>query len=369
MMTQLAFALRDIRRRPVVFVFFAIQLVVVLLFLPIMAQTAIISSRNIRIAENMADNRMVFFSQTLGTFVHRSLTPDGARWLSSTLDESLRAYSVVTSIKLREHPDLAVVVGVGAFAELLPLKDHASMPAGPVALIGNDVGSLQVGDHVSFGERNRVDILVHNRLPRGAHFIASGIPQVLDNSLLILTSAESMLGFFYLGYLHFDEILVNTSLVRPSGADLLYFVTGVREMTGVALYPIELNDYSQQHHGGAFYGALFFLIFFAIAMAYVLVGIVANIVLLLENHMSEYAIHLLSGASLGHLYARVFIYITLLVGPPFLLASIFPRPMYQAPWVQLLSTIALLGGLIAIIAVVPIIKLRNSDIFLHLRGD
>lgn len=369
MMTQFAFALRDVRRRPVVFVFFAIQLVVVLLFLPIVAQSAITSSRHIRIAESMADNRMVFFSQTLGTFVRRSVTPDGARWLSSALDENLRAYSVVSSIKLREHPDLAVVVGVGAFSELLQLKGHDSMPAGPVALIGNNVGSLRVGDYVSFGERNTKDILVHHRLPRGANYIARGTPQTLDNSLVILTSAESIMGFFYVGYHHFDEILVNTSLIRPSGADLLYFVSGVREMTGVALHPIELNDYSQQHHGGAFYGAVFFLVFFAITSAYVLVGIVVNIVLLLENHMSEYAIHLLSGARLWHLYARVFIYITLLVGPPLLLASILLRSMYQAPWAQLFGAIPLLGGLVSIIAVVPIIKLRKSDIFLHLRGD
>jgi len=368
-MTQLAFAIRDIRRRPVVFVFFAIQLVVVLLFLPIMAQSTIISSRNIRIAQSMADNRMVFFSQTLGTFVRRSVTPDGGRWLSSALDENLSAYSVVSSIKLRQHPDLAVVVGVGSFSELLQIKDHDSMPAGPIALIGYDVSTLRVGDRVSFGERNTEDILVHQRLPRGAHYIKRGTPQLLDNSLVVLTSAESVLGFFFVGYHHFDEILVNTSLVRPSGADLLYFVSGVREMTGVALHPIDLNDYSQQHHGGAFYGALFFLIFFAITSAYVLVGIVANIVLLLENHMSEYAIHLLSGASLWHLYARVFIYITLLVGPPLFLASILLRYMYQAPWAQLFSVIPLLGGLVAIIAVVPIIKLRQSDIFLHLRGD
>jgi len=48
--------------------------------------------------------------------------------LSSTMEENLRAYSVVSSINLRAHSSLALVVVVGAFSELLQTKGQYSMP-------------------------------------------------------------------------------------------------------------------------------------------------------------------------------------------------------------------------------------------------
>ncbi|MBT9158576.1 MAG: hypothetical protein DDT36_01593 [Firmicutes bacterium] len=367
MITQLVFAFRDIWRKPVIFGFFAIQLVVALFFGFVSLDQVRTSVQHTTVARGLADSRLVFFSPNIATLPQRRLTP--TELMVTTLDESQRAYSVVTSVKLQDYPSLNVVVGLGAFAETFRLAGDLSAIPKPIAFVGHDVDVVQVGGVVEFGERNTENIAVRSRLPRGASYILRGTPTNLDDSLVILVDAKSVLGYFFNSWQHFDEIMVNMCLVDPTGAELAQFVSRILNDAGVALNPIDLNAHSRQVHDGNFYGALFFLVFFGITMVYTLVGIVVNMLQLIDSHLSEYAIHLLSGARMWHLYARVFIYVFVLVSPPVMLVSWFFLLMHQMPMYGLVGVVPPLICLILLLAGFPILKLYKTDLFAHLRSD
>lgn len=369
MLTQLLFAGKDIWRKPVVFVFFVIQLVVSTFFGFLSLDQAATFARNIKSVGNVTNSHIVFFSPTLETLIQRRITQGGNDLLVNTLDGGLRAYSTVLSARLQDHPKLDLVVGLGEFADVFQLEGSISDLVKPVVLVGHNVVHLQVGDTVRFGELNTASLTVGRRLPQGASYILRATPTSLDDSVVILTDVESMLTHYYRGFQHFDEILVNLSLINPTGSEMSQFVASVLREVGVAVNPMDLNTYSRQRQGDAFYGALFFLAFFGITLAYVLVGIVANILMLLESHMSEYAIHLLSGAQMRHLYSRVVIYIALLVVPPLLLVSMLLLLMHQTPLVRIISVIPPAIVLVIVLAGIPVLRLRKADLSAYLRSD
>jgi len=82
---------------------------------------------------------------------------------------------------------------------------------------------------------------------------------------------------------------------------------------------------------GNFYGGLYFLVFFGITLVFIAVGIVTNTLQLLDSRMAEYAIHLLSGAKMSHLYSRVVIYLLLLVSLPVIIVSAYVSLIFRVP--------------------------------------
>jgi len=369
MMTQLWFALRDIWRKPIVFVFFAIQLSIPLLFSWVSLDYALDAMRYIRHVNQVASKNVVFFSPHLGAMNQWHISQGAKELLVATLDESRRGYSVVESVRLRNYPNLNIVIGLGAFGEVFQLDSGSKDHSKPLLLIGHKVDALQVGSTVEFGERNVAELTVMGRLPQGASYIKTGALESLDNSMLILAEAQSIMGYFFNDWEYGTEIVHNTCLLNPTGEELINYVSLMSKETGMALNPRDLSGYAKQHFGGNFYGSLYFLIFFGIAMLFVIVGIVTNMLQLLDSRMTEYAIHLLSGASMWHLFSRIVIYLFLLVGPPVMLVAWFIFSMYSVPLSRLIGVVPPLICFVLLLASIPLIKLQQTDIFARLRSD
>ncbi|MDP3488127.1 MAG: hypothetical protein Q8S19_09380 [Bacillota bacterium] len=369
MMTQLGFALRDIWRKPIVFVFFAIQLSVPLLFSCLYLDFTLEAMRYIRNVKEVSNHNVVFFSPYLGTMNQWRISQGAKELLVATLDESRRGYSVVESVKLRNYPNLNIVIGLGAFGEVFQLDNYSKDHSKPLLLIGHEVDALQVGSTVKFGGRNVADLTVMSRLPQGASYLKTGALKSLDNSLLILAEAKSMMGYFFNDWEYGTQIVHNTCLMGPTGEELTNYVSFMLKETGVALNPKDLTAYAKQHYEGNFYGSLYFLIFFGITMVFVVVGIVTNMIQLLDSRMTEYAIHLLSGARMWHLFSRIVIYLILLVSPPVIIVSSFLFSMYRVPLSRLIGVVPPLICFVLLLAGFPLVKLHNTDIFSHLRSD
>ncbi|KAF0197940.1 MAG: hypothetical protein FD169_3 [Bacillota bacterium] len=369
MMTQLAFALKDIWRKPIVFVFFAIQLTVPIFFCCLSLIQVVDSVQYIRHVNQVSDYKVVFFSPQIGTMRQWRISQGAKELLVATLDEARRGYSVVETVKLRDYPNLNIVIGLGAFVEVFQLRNDSKESSKPLVLIGHDVDALQVGSTVEFGRRNTTDLTVSSRLPQGASYVMPGGLKSLDKSLIILTEAESMMDYFFNDWEYGVQIVTNTCLISPTGTEMSEFVTRMRNETGMALNPIDLGAYAEQHYQGNFYGVLYLLVFFGITMVYVVVGIVTNTIQLLDSRMTEYAIHLLSGARMWHLCSRIVIYLLLLVSLPILAVSWLLFLMFRIPLPRLIGVVPPLVLFVILLASFPLVRLYNTDIVSHLRSD
>ncbi|MBS4054379.1 MAG: hypothetical protein KGZ64_06370 [Thermaerobacter sp.] len=369
MLTQLAFALRDIRRNPIVYFFFVVQLLVPIFFVSVTLTFMADSIRYIRRVHQVSDHEVVFFSPSIGAVQQWRFSRDAAALLVEVLDEDRRGYSYIENIALREHPNLNFVVGMGQFGEFFQLGSATREATQPLVLIGHNVNALEIGSPVRFG-RSTTPLRVSDRLPPSSSFIARGALKSLDSSVLILAEAEEMMGYFFYDFEYWVEIAKNTCLIDPTGSELRTFVTRMLDESGMALNPLDLGTYAAHHHAGNFYGILYFLVFFGITLAFVVVGIVTNTLQLVDSRMAEYAIHLLSGAKMSHLYSRVVIYLLLLVSLPVIIVSAYVFPLFRVPlYTGLIGVAPLIVCGVALLSSIPLLKLRSTDIVLHLRSD
>ena len=360
MLTQFAFAMRDIRRNPIVYFFFVVQLLVPIFFVSIALTFMVDSIRYLRRVHQVADHEVVFFSPSIGAMPQWRFSRGAATLLVEVLDKYRRGYSYIENIGLREHPNLNFVVGMGNFGEFFQLGSTAREATQPLVLIGHNVNTLQIGNPVQFG-RSTTLLRVSDRLPPNSSFIAGGALKSLDSSVLILTKAKAMMGYFFYDFEHWAEIAKNTCLLNPTGSELRTFVTRMLDESGMALNPLDLGTYAAHHHAGNFYGGLYFLVFFGITLVFIAVGIVANTLQLLDSRMAEYAIHLLSGAKMSHLYSSVVIYLLLLVSLPVIIVSAYVSLIFRVPpYTGLIRVAPLVVCVVALLSSIPLLKLRST---------
>ncbi|MTI94105.1 MAG: hypothetical protein FH749_01250 [Firmicutes bacterium] len=367
MKTQFRFALRDIWKRPVIFIFFALQLIVSIALFSYYYNTIQYGSEYVFAAGKLSDHNLTYFSPDFDSGAQRSATPQAQEMLIEILDLQRSGYSMIQSIGLDSYPDMDIVVGLGAFADVYDINFESSSNQGPIVLAGSRLEGLTVGDTIEFGLRERETLTVSSRLPSGSNYITFGQVKSLDDSLLILADTGSIVDFYFRGYDLWQEIIVNITLINPGGAELAEFIIAMREESNFILHPVKQQSYGEQHFLGIFYGSLLYLIFFGIALIFTGFGITANILQLMSSNMREYAIHLLSGAGMRELYARIIIYIFLLVTPPVIISPhILPMP---APPPPLPALVLVSLAFTLLLALVPVIKLSKTDLISYLRSD
>lgn len=364
MRNQCSFALKDIWRRPVLFSFFALQLIVALLFVSFLFEQLAFLSLYISNVDKVAAHNLTFFRPHSQT--HSAISQEAQDSLKEIFDVNQSGYSLIESISLSGLSDIDIVVAVGAFAEVYSI-DHIVSDSDQeiVVLIGNQVKSLDLGDTIDFGQTRTTSLEVNARLPAGAAYVKTGSVNSLDDSILILADMETMGNYYYKHYI--TDIVFNSVLVNPTRDELVNFVTTMQG--NFVLNPVNLITYAQQRHKQLYNDSLIFLLFFLVTLGFVILGIIANILQLINRNIREYAIHLLHGATLQHLYSRLVIYVCLLVSPPLLISSYLLSVLRPVAPLSLSVLLLLILSFTFLIACVPIVKLSKTDVPSYLRSD
>lgn len=359
MKTQIWFSVRDVLKKPGTFIAFTLQLLVSLIFISLIFVYFTHSGSNFREIKRHSDLNLIYFQEVSegGHQLRPEINENLRRYLNALED---KYYSLVT-LYSDEFTDFEVLVGLGAFTKALNKDIRFKADKDFNVFIGNKVKDYKVGDSISFGKLERKNLTITSRLPANTSYLFRGTSQSLDNSVLILSELDSM--YHYYGGFEETNIVLGTHLLAPDNAVLLDFVFIAAE-NDITLNAVTMNSYSNQIERNHAVSAMFF---YLIASTFTLVGIVVNVLQLIEINKYEYAIHLLYGARIQHLNVRTAFYVFWIVSLPlcifwcFLVWIGFPLP---SPLLILSITI-----LTFLLAWVPLLNLKHRDLFSYLRSD
>ena len=357
-MSQLRFTIRDIWKKPAIFVFFIIQLFLATVCLSIPLEQMIYSASSRQLTNYYNDLDITFFNPYMET---TSGIRDAFPVLKKILEEKT-GYSTINYMKLSD-PDSEIIIGLGAFADVFGIEGYGG---GTSVLIGNEVVSLDLGDSIELEvglENVARKYKVNGRLPADSVYIPDGAVYSLDNSVVVLTDDLEPL---FLS--HFHELIFNVALVNTNPQAIHDFVIDIKEATGIVLHPSDCLA-AVKRLNQLFRDGFIFTSFFVVTLTFVILGVIINILQLMDSNLREHSIHLLIGARMHHLYTRTIAYVLLQISLPiFLSAHVITilRPIAPLP----LSILALLLAVFTfLIALVPIMKLSKQDFTLHLRSD
>lgn len=292
-------------------------------------------------------------------------SPEIIQMLTEVLDNKQQGFTVIDDLELPEDPDLNIVIGLGRFGEIFELNANKKSTDTRV-LIGSKMEDLHVGDTIQFGMNQGEKLVINDQLPINSSYLNKQFSVSLDNSIVILTTFEN----FYKNYpaYHIDRIIGNVSLLNPSDDEINKFVEIISENSNFYVSPYLFNKTAPAIHRETMMNSLFFLLFFLFTIIFISVSIISSLLLLIDDHLQEYAIHRIYGATQIDLFWRTIIFILFIIVFPLFFAFILTRMI--APE-QLSPFNIILIGIIVIISLsyFPIRKLKMHDMTFYLRRD
>lgn len=361
-MSQFRFTIRDIWKKPAIYVFFIIQLFLATVCLSIPLEQMVYSASRRQLTNHFNDFDITFFSPYMET---SSGISDGFPVLKKILEEKA-GYSTISYMKLPDSDTESgpeIIIGLGAFAEVFGIEGHGE---GTSVLIGNKVRSLDMGDSIELEvglENVARKYNVNGRLPTGSIYIPDGAVYSLDNSVVVLTDDLEPL---FLS--HFHELIFNAALINANSQDIHDFAIAIKDATGIVLYPTD-SSVAAKRLNQLYRDGYIFTSFFVVTLTFVIFGVIINILQLMDSNLREHSIHLLIGARMHHLYIRTIAYVLIQISLPLFLSAhaiTILRPVAPLP----LPILALLLAVFTfLIALVPIMKLSKQDFTLYLRSD
>lgn len=361
MILQFRYAIRDFRKKPVTAVLFMIQLYIAGFVLLSLSHELLFSLNGIKTMKNLEKYNLIYFHVPLND---RGLTYSGEidEMLTELLDRKHAAYSIVDSIELDNESKQKVVVGMGAaFAEVFGLAPYIKNLeiSDPIALLGADVKHINVGESIPFGTVKQVNVKVAGRLPPHANFMNRTAVESLDQSVLILTGKKQMIELY--GYYHLKEWIRNVVLLNPSQSTLIDYVSAFGR-SNFGLTPIQFNTAAFKHYNNIYTFTVRAFLFYFIAILFVLINLVVNLLQLIRRNMREYAIHLLYGARYTQIYIRTILYIFMMITLPLFFAFYQIWSMGMVERIPLFWVITTILGVALLIAALPMMQIKANQI-------
>lgn len=317
------------------------------------------SLNGIKTMKNIEKYNLVYFQVP---FNDRGFTYSGEidEMLTELLDLKHAAYSIADSVTLENESKQKVVVGMGAaFAEVFGLAPYIKNNefSHPIALLGADVKHIKVGESIPFGTVKKVNVKVAGRLPPHANYMNRTAVAGLDRSVLILTSKEQMIEFY--GYYHLKEWVRNVVLLNPSPSTLIDYVS-VFGKSNFGLTPIQFNTAAFKHYDNIYTFTVRAFLFYLIAILFLLINLVVNVLQLVWRNMREYAIHLLYGARYSQIYIRTILYLFMMITLPLFFSFYQIWSIGMGEWIPFFWVITAIVGVVLFIAAIPIMQIKKN---------
>lgn len=367
MMRALRLAGKDLRHNALTIPLFMAQFAVCLYFLFSMALYLGFASDAAAGASRLAAYEPVGL-QARGSQVSINSNEATKKYLTNTLTFNGNAYAVIPSMLEVGDEVLPLYVGIGRFAQvfdLLPSGESAAKE--PKLLIGSKIKGLEIGTRLSLGQIESNALMIAGRLKAGASFYEGLGKVTLDQSTVLLCDFAQFSEF-----LPWDAAtmpITQVYLLQPSQEELNDLIRITQSGTGTELRPYNLGSALRDSAQSTRHWVAYYLSFYLCLLLMISLGMVSNLYQLIDSNMREYAIHRLLGASMSDLGLRTFVYVAILVLPPFLFFPlylsrvVFPG-MVRLDWIVIFSLAALL-----VFFALPMLRLRQQDASTFLRKD
>ena len=367
MTRALRLAGKDLRRHALSIVLLMAQFAVCLYFLFLLSFYLSFAADSSSGSERMAAHDPVGIETRGGRAA--SLSGAAAKsYLTDALTPGGKAYAVIPSALEAGNEIWPLYVGLGRFAEvfeLLPAGQTASSQ--PMLLIGSGITALDTGMDVNLGQGSSAALRIAGRLKPGANFY-EGLSKVpLDQAFLLLCSYEQ-----FTGLLPWDAASIPLNriiLLAPSHEEIDALISMASTGMGVEMRPYGLGPALRDSAQSVRHWVSYYLSFFLCLLMMISLGMVISLYRLIDSNMREYAIHRLSGATMGDLGLRTLVYVACLILPPFLL---FPLYLSQTIYLGMLSTGWIAGIALAAFILfysLPMLRLRRQDAAAFFRRD
>ncbi len=113
----------------------------------------------------------------------------------------------------------------------------------------------------------------------------------------------------------------------------------------------------------------FFFIVIIGVFAFISIGLINNLLTLVDNNLTEYSIVLLYGGTIREVYMRMFFYVFLIVAPSFFIAFNLINIVEIVKSIPIIMQFFAIITISIIISLVPICKLRKQNMLYFLRRD
>ncbi|SES70163.1 hypothetical protein [Anaerobranca gottschalkii] len=362
---RIYYALKDIKKNILSIIIFMGQLVIFTFFLLIVINELFNVYSYGKNMEKLYDYNLVYFNtyyHPLGTKVTEKVDTT----LKEVLDDKKRAYSIIENFPVQDIQNIKTVVALGNFQEIYDInleKDDFDNQSKIPALLGRNVKNVKVGDEFSLNLLDKKVVIV-GELPKNSSYFKRQMEESLNNSILILSSYE---GLGLLRYHNVEQIITNITFVDPDIKEINDFINNMEE-SNLSFTPNYFNDTVSKLYRQNKTNILFFFTFFLFTFAFSILGILSNLITLVDKNLQEFAVHLLYGGTLADLYWRTYIYVASMIFLP-LLASLY---LLEQTGLKFFSNLTMLiwgGILIGLISLYPLWKLKNKDLVFYLRRD
>lgn len=187
----------------------------------------------------------------------------------------------------------------------------------------------------------------------------------LDNKIVIYKEYKDV------GILDFsmDEIINSMLIFDTNEQELNNFVEYINENTN---YSISYYDYVSRSKSKIYelrQGSIYYLLLFFSILFIFIISFCTNNYIMAEMRKSEYTIHLIYGATRKHIYTRIILYNSFIIGISMILYFLM-NEMFKVTFANNFIFILQMGVLSwVLLNSVPIIKIKKQNLFDNLRGD
>lgn len=372
MKKQLFFAFKDIKRNKKMVTFFIFQMTLSMFFIFICIFQLIDIKKFKMLAERVDKFEPTYFKSYYNEEI-LTIDTNMIELLEDLINKNPRAYTFFSSGS-REYPNLGVYIVFGKFIDVFDLKpQEVDEITGTQAFIGCNVSNLKVEDYINvlfeFDKQEMVKIT--GRMSNGASYLpTSSYMYNLDNSVIVFTNKKIDLINFT--SFTFERLISNVCILGYDEKDVENFVKEVSKTKGLYMLPQNFSEILNSKYSRIIESNIFFLILFVFIFLFTFIGIITNVMNLLNRNLREYAINVLFGSRMGQIYLRIIIYISFLIITPFLITLFFMKFMQIVAYMStiyyfILFSIAIVS--ILLISLFPILRLSKIDLNLSLRRD
>ncbi len=357
---------KDIRENIYILLFFILQICICCVFIIMCSIQLIIASNFNNQIKHLRDYNIVNFNVYYGQsgIKNYKTTND---MLSKILDLEEDAYAYVDTITLPQYPNYKVIIGLGNFNKIYKIsyddKTAIKNSDGTIILTGSKIKDIQIGDGIEIGSN---EYQVNGRLSSNAAYTKGMTDITLDQCILILTQYSS-LNEWYPNY-YISDVIASLGLLNPDST-YLESIIDVINNNYIIVSPVYFNSSSEEAYSELIDNTYFFFILFICVLLFTCIGIISNLLLMIEKNYKTYAIHRVYGATLFSLCSRVVFYIACILVIPFIVCIIVIKlysGLYHIPIPWLIIIFAIITGFLSWL---PISNIKKKDMSYFLRRD
>lgn len=373
MILQIRLALKDIIKNLPSIIFFVTQIIIFTIF-----ATIVLDGLNSSINYNKSYEKINKYN-IIG-FKPYYLNKDSYKFnyelISYTAIEKKfaenKALSFIDIIRIKKYSDTKVIIGLGMFRQVYGFDNRKDINV----LIGSEIKDIMVGESFELGDKETVKLTISGYMKPNTSFFRNSYLSSLDNSILILMSYSDFSKLFLNE--NYNSMLVshrkmimntNLKLIDPSFYEIEAVIEEINYSNEIAVIPIDYNDYISKVNIQIKENTSFFIIVIIGAFIFISIGVINNLLNLVDNNFTEYSINIMYGGNIFEVYQRMLFYICMIVFPSFLIAFNFLLLVDITKSIPIVLQLLISSITSIIISIVPFWKFKKENMLYFLRRN